>query len=179
MATATPDDISEAGHFGSDDVTLPIDEAFQGGLVPPTLASLPEAMTFAESFGSDVILANLLAFDVKAYDPDVWVQRGESSSDPVLPGDPGYRASLLLGHADLIGQGGYVDLFWGRYSGLDWDAIPSPLPDTILTSALRVRPTICPTVPAGSRPRLGSVIWGTQRGQLPRDVRHLVDVLRT
>ncbi len=32
----------------------------------------------AESYGSDVILSNLLAFDVKAYDPDVAVQRAIS-----------------------------------------------------------------------------------------------------
>ena len=179
---STPDDISEAGHFGSDDVTLPIDEAFQRGLLPPlSFASLAEAMAFAESFGSDVILSNLLAFDVKAYDPEVWVQRGELSSDPVLPGDPGYRTSLSLGHADLIGRGGYVDLFWGRYSGLDWDAIPSPLPDMILTSALARPPHyLSQMYPLDPHPVSDPVVWGIHSdGQLPRDVRHVVDVLRT
>ena len=47
----------------------------------------------AESFGSDVMLSNLLAFDVKVYDPTVTIQNAVSGSDAVLPGDPGYRNS--------------------------------------------------------------------------------------
>ncbi|MHB8973494.1 MAG: PulJ/GspJ family protein [Pirellulaceae bacterium] len=91
------DDIWEAGSFGSNDLTRPNSDLF-----------------VAESFGSDVILSNLLAFDVKAYDPGVAVQRAVSGSDPVLPGDPGYRA-LPFNDLDVIGQGGYVDLYYSRY----------------------------------------------------------------
>jgi len=91
----TKNDVWEAGFFGTDDLT-----------VPHTMGAV------AESFGSDVMLANLLAFDVKAYDPGVEIQRAASLSDPVLPGDPGYGSAP----ADVIGYGGYVDLFYGRYA---------------------------------------------------------------
>ena len=105
------DDISEAGHFGTDDSTQPIDVA-----TPPMPPALPVA-AFAESYGSDVMLSNLLAFDVQAYDPNVIVQRAVSGTDSVLPSDPGYRNSGVP-VADRIGQGGYVDLSYGRYTGV-------------------------------------------------------------
>jgi prepilin-type N-terminal cleavage/methylation domain-containing protein len=147
------DDIWEAGSFGSDDLTEPSSVAF-----------------VAESFGSDVILSNLLAFDVKAYDPLVVVQRAVSGSDPVLPGDPGYRWWLRRDDPDLIGQGGYVDLFWGRYSGLDWhslpppwdwDSNPSPLPDMILMSALARPPHyLSQLYPFDPNSVLNPEVWG-------------------
>jgi prepilin-type N-terminal cleavage/methylation domain-containing protein len=112
------DDIWEAGSFGSDDLTEPSSVAF-----------------VAESFGSDVILSNLLAFDVKAYDPDVPVQRAVSLSDPVLPGDPGY-GSLP---ADVIGHGGYVDLFYARYAPVSSPLLlPFAGPSGLLSSPIPI-----------------------------------------
>lgn len=100
----TTDDISEAGHFGSDDITRPIDVA---------LPALP--LAFAESYGSDLIFADVLAFDVQVYDPTVPVYQAVSGTDPVLPSDPGYDASGTL---PRLGHGGYVDMFYGRYTGV-------------------------------------------------------------
>ncbi len=109
-----PNDVWEAGFFGSDDLTPP--------------SSVPFV---AESFGSDVILSNLLAFDVKAYDPGVAVQRAVSTTDPVLPGDPGYRV-LPLSDPNVIGQGGYVDLFYARYVlGMPSNASPFAGPSNL------------------------------------------------
>ena len=109
------DDVAEAGHFGSDDLTLPLDVA--GAPMPP---SLPSLAAYSETFGSDLMLANLLAFDVKVYDPTVTLQRAVSGSDAVLPGDPGYRNSGVAA-ADLLGQGGYVDLNYRRYTGVPFN----------------------------------------------------------
>jgi len=104
----TTDDVSEAGHFGSDDVTRPIDEA-----LPPLPPSLATAVACSETYGSDLVFADLLAFDVQVYDPTVPVLRSASGSDPLLPSDPGYTASGVT----TIGTGGYVDMFFGRYTG--------------------------------------------------------------
>jgi type II secretory pathway pseudopilin PulG len=116
------DDVGEAGHFGTDDLTLIIDSPDVTGLLfpPPPFPTYPGRTACAESFGSDLVLTNLLAFDVQAYDPSVQVQRAVSGNDPVLPSDPGYRV-LAGNHADVIGTGGYVDLFFARYVG-----VPSP-----------------------------------------------------
>ncbi|MHB8864037.1 MAG: PulJ/GspJ family protein [Pirellulaceae bacterium] len=103
------DDISEAGHFGTDDATLPIDMA------PWALPGPLPTEAFAEMYGSDLILSNLLAFDVQAYDPTVPIYQAASSSDPVLPSDPGYVVGNPL---PVLGQGGYVDLSYGRYTGV-------------------------------------------------------------
>jgi prepilin-type N-terminal cleavage/methylation domain-containing protein len=110
----TPDDISEAGHFGSDDLTRPIDVALPP-MPPPPFASFPGPEAFAESYGSDVVLTNLLAFDVQAYDPAVAVYQAVSGSDPVLPSDPGYGVGPPV---TVLGRGGYVDLFYQRYTGV-------------------------------------------------------------
>jgi hypothetical protein len=66
------------------------------------------------------MLANLLAFDVKVYDPTVPLQRAVSGSDAVLPGDPGYRNAGVPA-ADILGQGGYVDLNYRRYTGVPFN----------------------------------------------------------
>ncbi len=120
-ANGVPDDVSEAGHFGTDDLAQPIESVY----------STPWAITLGESFGSDVVLSQLLAFDVKVYDPTVTLQPALASppqatlpptADAVLPGDPGYQLA-----GTTIGQGGYVDLFYARYvPGADTAVLPYP-----------------------------------------------------
>lgn len=100
-----------------DDLTLPIDSPDVSTLVLP--ATAPDRTACAESFGSDLVLTNLLAFDVQAYDPTVEVRR--AGSDPVLPSDPGYSV-LPPGVPEVIGTGGYVDLGFSRYVA----ALPLP-----------------------------------------------------
>ncbi len=56
--------------------------------------------------GEDVVLANVLAFDVRAYDPTVVVRQAPSGDDALLPGDRGYTTT----GGTAIGSGGYVDL---------------------------------------------------------------------
>jgi prepilin-type N-terminal cleavage/methylation domain-containing protein len=96
-----PNDIREAGHFGSDDLTQPID------VVDPSMAA------FGESYGSDLVFADLLAFDVQVYDPNVPVYRSATGSDALVPSDPGYVAD---GSLTLLGRGAYVDMNYQRYT---------------------------------------------------------------
>jgi prepilin-type N-terminal cleavage/methylation domain-containing protein len=60
--------------------------------------------------GADVILTNVLAFDVKAYDSSVPVMM-TTAGVATLPSDPGYP----LTSNTTIGSGGYVDLGYNRY----------------------------------------------------------------
>jgi hypothetical protein len=50
--------------------------------------------------GEDVVLTNVIAFDVRVFDPAAPV--GVQGSDPVIPGDPGFTGS--------VANGAYVDL---------------------------------------------------------------------
>lgn len=55
--------------------------------------------------GNDVLLSNILAFDVQAYDPQVGVRAENNRA--MLPHDIRYIAGTG------VGRGGYVDLFYG------------------------------------------------------------------
>jgi prepilin-type N-terminal cleavage/methylation domain-containing protein len=73
--------------------------------------------------GEDVMLSNLLAFDVRVFDPDARVRTDSptvaASTTALQPGDPGYaRANAneyLNTHAPyvILGTGAYVDLGYG------------------------------------------------------------------
>lgn len=89
----------------------------QGG-AQPTLVLTGTAM------GEDIVLSNLLAFDVQAYDPyaRIWPDNpGGSSQAALTPSDPGYRSvtasgtPATLNATTLIGLGAYVDLNYYRY----------------------------------------------------------------
>lgn len=69
--------------------------------------------------GEDVILTNVIGFDVKAWDDNAPVLRDTTSGTPftLLPGDPGYIVKLRecvrndnTGNVLIVGRGAYVDL---------------------------------------------------------------------
>lgn len=74
--------------------------------------------------GEDVVLTNVIGFDVKAWDPYAPIL-DSSAGVPLLPGDPGYitRIKEGLGPANVLGTGAYVDLNYlarlGSVSGGD------------------------------------------------------------
>src|SRR5690606_18096511 len=78
--------------------------------------------------GEDVILTNVIDFDVKVWDPvapifgqEITDSSGEVISvEPVLPGDPLHKLKMKNGNVPLD-HGGYVDLFYRRGTGADWD----------------------------------------------------------
>ena len=67
-------------------------------------------------FGDDVILTNVLSFDVRVWDPTAWVI-ADGSGNLYVPGDPGYPAAAVTyaqsGAVTLVSQGAYVDLYYG------------------------------------------------------------------
>jgi prepilin-type N-terminal cleavage/methylation domain-containing protein len=68
--------------------------------------------------GEDVVITNVLAFDVRAYDPEsvLLADVDQTSATPAInalgPSDPGYAQAVSNTHA-AIGTGEYVDLGYG------------------------------------------------------------------
>ena len=54
--------------------------------------------------GEDIVLSNVLAFDVRVFDPDASV-RDSGGGVALVPGDPGYSASL-----SILTSGAYIDM---------------------------------------------------------------------
>ncbi len=69
------------------------------------------AMDEGSRAGEDVILTNVIGFDVKIYDPDAPIY--DLMSEPILPGDYAHKHRLNDG-ATPIGKGAYVDLYYTR-----------------------------------------------------------------
>jgi hypothetical protein len=67
----------------------------------------PDGLIFTTSrSGEDVVLTNVIAFDVRVFDPTVPIR--VSGNDPVVPGDPGYATGVAN-----VANGAYVDLGHG------------------------------------------------------------------
>jgi len=76
-------------------------------------------------FGEDVVLSNVLSFDIKVWDP--WAQVLQDSNKPpnaLVPSDPGYSSGTTIGQNGVFGA--YVDLNWG--SGV---TTPKPNPQGV------------------------------------------------
>jgi hypothetical protein len=56
--------------------------------------------------GSDIVLTNVVSFDVRVFDPTVTINSGTTVG--LMPDDPGYSAG------SVSGTGGYVNLYWGK-----------------------------------------------------------------
>ncbi|MDP1564152.1 MAG: hypothetical protein Q8M16_22435 [Pirellulaceae bacterium] len=94
------------------------------GFAPDNLRAenlfLEDLILFGVNTGSDVVMENVVGFDVKVFDPTVPVY--EYSGMPLLPHDPGYRHAY--GNPDFAGYGGYVDL--GAFEFRSMDGVPGP-----------------------------------------------------
>jgi prepilin-type N-terminal cleavage/methylation domain-containing protein len=68
--------------------------------------------------GEDVILSNVLAFDVRVFDPNAELrydnETAASATGTLQPGDPGYKYAVDSTFP-IAGQGAYVDLWYNRY----------------------------------------------------------------
>ena len=98
-------------------------------------------------WADDVILTNVVGFDVKVWDPGapVFSLTVNGQTKIVKPGDPEYdpdSGCKLAQNGALIGYGAYVDLCWGIYS--KGAASPYPYP---------------PPSPAAPSPRFSGGFW--------------------
>lgn len=84
----------------------PFDQTDQ---VTGVLTSLSTGTYGKVRVAEDVVLNNVLSFDVKAWDPGAPILRPAATGPAILPGDPAYAAALS-GGASKIGYGAFADL---------------------------------------------------------------------
>ncbi len=78
---------------------------------PATNLALPEAaLAGTRRAWQDVILTNVIGFDVRVFDPTITIPDTDGAAVR-LPGDLGYRQAS--GEEADVASGGYVDLGWG------------------------------------------------------------------
>jgi hypothetical protein len=136
--------------------------------VDPVTGVLNSCLAPPIRIGEDVLLTNVIGFDVKAWDPGAPVLQYPSAVSPnpnpaLLPGDPGYAAALTAhqtspGNPAAIGFGAYVDL--GFMPTYDATSIGEPQP---LFSRLNYDPATGPPSQPGPRSNLERVYdtWST------------------
>lgn len=66
--------------------------------------------------GEDVIQGNVLAFDVKVYDPEAPIVLSVSGREAISPNDPGFQA--FANNPSPVSYGDYVDMFFMRPFGV-------------------------------------------------------------
>ncbi len=101
----------------------------------------PNTGAVADFTGEDLILPNLLAFDIRVYDPTVPLYGDNldvpgagndtpATNDDALaslqPGDPGYATASA--NNEIAGYGAYVDLWHNRVTGLNLTTYFSTFP---------------------------------------------------
>jgi type II secretory pathway pseudopilin PulG len=85
------------------------------------------------ALGEDLVLSNILAFDVQVYDPcaRIWPDNPgqlSSSTTALVPSDPGYSVAAAAGTAtSLLGLGAFVDLAYYRHVTLAAQAVDTAL----------------------------------------------------
>jgi type II secretory pathway pseudopilin PulG len=62
--------------------------------------------------GEDVILSQVSAFDIRLFDPEADIIETPTA---LVPSDPGFVAAWNSGAQVPVGNGAYVDLYYGRY----------------------------------------------------------------
>jgi hypothetical protein len=81
----------------------------------PTYASSVTAYSLRDDkAGEERVLPNLLAFDVRVYDPSAPILQDADGTTALQPGDAGYRSVASAGSPTAIGYGAYVDLNYNR-----------------------------------------------------------------
>jgi hypothetical protein len=90
---------------------------------------VPTALTGARA-SEDVILDNVVAFDVQLFDPGAPQVVPSGSSDVLEPKDPNYVAAVGGAGSTIVGYGAYADLNWGKdppgLSPARWGGSPYP-----------------------------------------------------
>jgi hypothetical protein len=105
-------------------------------------------------FGEDVVMSNVLGFDIRVFDPLAAVRMFDHSAtdsgdeEALVPGDPVYHPGL-----PVIGQGAYVDLFYGRIKGLR-EPNTTVVPMTVFSYAPHYKSQLNPHFPAAAVCRL-------------------------
>ncbi len=95
----------------AEDAQNPANGLLDGGHLDPNV--IPDGLVYTGNRqGEDVILTNVIAFDVRVFDPEAPIPLAGSTT-ALVPGDPGYVGAYLTSAAlnpPAFAQGAYVDL---------------------------------------------------------------------
>ncbi len=72
----------------------------------------PAFVLLGSRAGEDLLANDVLAFDIKLFDPNVALVSSVSGDLALSPNDPGYYSVVNTGA--VLSQGGYVDLAWAK-----------------------------------------------------------------
>jgi type II secretory pathway pseudopilin PulG len=97
---------------------LPADKTDLSGALHSATFDAAENKNSSVREGEDVVLQNVLSFDVRVFDPNASFNAG--ANGPIFPGEPGFNAAVVSGTC-----GAYVDLGW---NGDAPTAISAPFP---------------------------------------------------
>ncbi|WP_425615630.1 type II secretion system protein J [Anatilimnocola sp. NA78] len=82
-------------------------------LNPNSTNSLNVYTLSGNAFGEDRVLSNVLAFDVRVFDPGAPIYQDAGGTAALVPGDPGYAtAAATVGNR--LGFGAWVDLYYNQ-----------------------------------------------------------------
>jgi hypothetical protein len=94
--------------------------------VTGTLNTPPNNFMGGSRIAEDVILNNVIGFDVKVWDAKAPVVSSDSGNEALVPGDPGYPDALGKVDSDparLVSYGAYVDLGYGHRINVNYSGI--------------------------------------------------------
>ena len=76
--------------------------------------AIPDGLVYTGNrLGEDVILTNVIAFDVRVFDPEAPIPLASGAATAVVPGDPGYAVAYIAAagaNPPAFAYGAYVDL---------------------------------------------------------------------
>jgi hypothetical protein len=101
-----------------------------------------------DQLGEDVLQSHVVAFDVKAFDPNAPLTPSSGGGEVLAPHDPGYANTGA--NMTVIGAGAFVDLYYMYYvlprplgnSTSNWPAPTSVYPTANYTSAFSGPPAV-------------------------------------
>jgi prepilin-type N-terminal cleavage/methylation domain-containing protein len=108
-----------------------------------TLQDITIGTNSDNKFGEDRVLSNLLAFDVRVFDPTAPIYQDSSGVTALAPGDSGYRTLVSAGGATAIGYGAWVDLSYNR-TGMTGSSTFSGVPQSPFNLSAPSNPTTDP-----------------------------------
>ena len=138
---------------GQNAVTMPVlalGQALQFQGNDPTLVGAgflhPAFALLGDRTGEDVLATDLLAFDIRAYDPSAPILNYNNELT-LRPGDPGYGTQVPITTANTVAYGEFVDLNWA-----------GKLPSAIVAS-----------IPAAQRTLIQTELSGITTAGIPTD----------
>ena len=88
----------------------------------------PAFVLMGSRAGEDLLASDVLAFDIKLFDPNVALISSASGDLALSPNDPGYAS--IVNSGTVVSRGEYVDLAWAKKMKDHFSSVTITTPDT-------------------------------------------------